>query len=141
MQDNQKKLRNNFMEYLLYSCITVCLCKEKTAVSTPTDHTHYYNMCREKGSESSDQLFVYRGLIYIVFKITLTADPNSPNPFRGTHCISHFFILWPTIPLFFCPFVLFASFFPSFSPIFLPFSPPLLKNFPICFEILTWQQG
>ena len=45
-----------------------------------------YNVCLEKVSERSDQLFVtlYTLSIYPSVHSTHTADPN---PFRSTHCI------------------------------------------------------
>ena len=53
-----------------------------------------YSVCLGKGSGSSVQLFVYRGIdrqcLYIVSQ---TADANSPNPFWGIHCMFSVFVV------------------------------------------------
>ena len=47
----------------------------------------FYNVCLEKGSQSSNQLF-YETIYTIYLSLcTLTADTNSPSNFRGTHCV------------------------------------------------------
>ena len=42
----------------------------------------YYNVCLEKSSETLEQLFVYSG-IYVVYKVSLSADLADQNPFSG----------------------------------------------------------